>query len=163
MRLPLVTLLLLTFVSGCAGSRTSTTPGVMLAPNLILHLKTAPFDVSDYDVIRDESGVVTGTTNCETWHGVDGGVPEIVIMSGWVMRDGQRLDLDTSCMGSYDPGPDYRNEGVGSFEADPLAEPGSWTISGTISDGAGTAEVVWTVGPNSTSRDRLVSGPALFD
>lgn len=148
---------------GCAGSRASavSTNVETLAPGLTLHLSTALFDASRYDVITDETGYVLGTADCDKWHGSDGGVPEIVVTEGWVVRDGRRLDLDTSCMGSYDPGPESRGEPIGTFEAEPLAEPGTWMITGRFSDGAASAEVDWTVGPTATTRDRLLSGPDL--
>jgi hypothetical protein len=151
--------------TGCAGPRAAAgyAHEQTLAPGLTLHYTTAPFDASRYEVVTDDSGYVLGTVGCDQWHGSDGGVPEIVVTAGWVVRDGQRLDLDTSCMGSYDPGPDARDEPIGDFAAEPLAEPGTWQVSGRFSDGAGTAEVVWTVGATSTTRDRLVSGPALFE
>lgn len=167
MRLPpalLLTTLLALPLAGCAGSRTSdssTTVAETLAPGLTLHLTTARFDASRYEVITDETGFVLGTADCDAWHGSDGGVPALVVTAGWVVRQGERLDLDTSCMGSYDPGPESRDEPIGTFQAQPLDEPGTWRIIGRFSDGAGTAEVAWTVGPTETTRDRLVSGPDL--
>lgn len=150
---------------GCALSFRSVTSSsaVTLAPGLTLHLTMALFDASRYDVITDdESGYVLGTADCDKWHGSDEGVPEIVVTAGWVVRNGQRLDLDTSCMDTYDPGPEYRDEAIGTFEAEPLAEPGTWKITGRFSDGASSAEVDWTVGLTATTRDRLLSGPDLI-
>lgn len=166
-RVPFVLLLALplTTLAACAGSRAvdGNAHEHALAPGLALHYTSAPFDPARYEVIADESGYVTGTVGCEEWHGSNGGVPGIVVTAGWVVRDGQRLDLDTSCMGSYDPGPDDRGQPIGDFTAEPLADPGTWRITGRFSDGAGTAEVVWTVGRAATTRDRLVSGPGLAD
>ncbi len=148
---------------GCSGSRASasTTTVEALAPGLTLHLVTAPFDPARYDVLTDEvEGYVVGTADCDQWHGSDGGVPAITLVEGWVVRDGQRLDLDTSCMGTYDNGYDPPDP-FGAFEAVPLDEPGTWRITGAFSDGAASAEVDWTVGRTATTRDRLLSGPQL--
>ncbi len=155
--LPLATL------TACAGPRAAAVNAHehALAPGLTLHYTTAPFDPARYEVVADASGHVTGTVGCESWHGADGGVPDIVVTAGWVVRDGQRLALDTSCMGSYDPGPDDRDQPIGDFTAERLTDTGIWRITGLFSDGAGAAEVVWTVGREATTRDRLVSGPAL--
>ncbi len=147
--------------TGCAGSRAAAghTAVAPLAPGLTLHLTTAPFDASRYEVVTDETGYVLGTVGCDTWHGDDGGVPPVVLVAAWVVRDGQRLDLDTSCMGIYDS--EGRDEPFGAFEATALDEPGTWRIDGSFSDGAGSGEVTWTVGRTATTRDRLVSGPEL--
>ena len=164
MRFAPIFILAVAVFSGCGGSRLATGPmsGQALAPGLTLFLRTAPFDPAQYDVVTDETGNIIGTAGCDVWHGSDGGVPEIDIIEGWVIRDGQRLSLDTSCMGTYDSGGGVAPMPVGEFRAEALSEPGTWRISGRFSDGAGTAEVAWQVGLAETTRERLVSGPALF-
>ena len=113
-----------------------------VTPDLAVYLATVPADGAD-------------TSVCETWHGIDGGEPEVIASAGWVEHRGRRLALDVSCMELT----------LGARLYDVAAEPVEGTdnvrVSGTFSDGAGTAAVAWLVGPAGTVRTLLVSGPHL--
>lgn len=130
-----------------AHAQQSTSFSAELAPGLTLFFETAPFIESEHEVTRDESGrlVING---CEQIFGVDGTIPTQYLREAYVVLEGQRHALDTSCMFS----------GMGELhQVSPNPGGAGYQLESSLSDGAGTYYATWFITPMGTARTRIVS------